>query len=224
MSTQKLLSEITQDEAKEARKTHVHFAVILYEESLEHMNMLEYLLTHEYLFEVVYIMHDQDVYFEDDKAVKDGKAKVGDHKKNHYHVYIHAHNRMTKSSFLKYFAVWIDHVEVISSPGSYVAYMLHDTPDSMKKHFYPATNLKGDNKLIRKYTQNGNFVQLGEVIQHLSQNHGSMLRLLQDVVSEGRKDIMETVKEYQSLICTASNQEYRRYISMEEKNVKNNRN
>lgn len=192
MSTQKLLSD-----QENGRKKYVNFGVILYPENPDHVNMLDYLEKHDWLFDVVYILHDKD------------------DKKPHWHVMIHAKSQYTVSSFVKFFKVWIDYAEPITSCQSYVAYMLHDTPDSMSKHLYSVSDLHGNEKLIRKFTQNGNFVQLGEVLQHISENHGSMLRLLSDVVASDRKDLLETVKEYQSLICTASNQEYRRMLEKE---------
>lgn len=140
-------------EKENSRKRYTNYGVILYPDCLEHMDMLKYLETHTYQFQIVYILHDQDVWDEDGDD-----HKKGDPKKAHYHVGIHLKEGMTPSSFVKFFSVWINYAEKLTSMSKYIMYMLHDTPDSMHKHQYSADLLKGDKKLIKSAVQNGHYV------------------------------------------------------------------
>lgn len=204
-----------------------HFSVVLYPDSLEHMDMLRYLQQHSSQFQIVYILHDKDIFFQDDIDLlvqKKEKGKytgdipnVGDPKKPHYHLYIYSKNSYTLSAFLKFFAVWIDYAEVVTSSPSYIMYMLHDTPDSLHKHQYDASLLQGDPNLIRKYIHSSNFVQLSELVNILIDNGGRMSSLLKNISQNERQDLLDVIKQYQSLLCTSSNQEFRLFMDNLEK-------
>ena len=199
-----------------------NFCVVLYQESLEHMDMLDYLLRNNYLFQIVYILHEYDLYDEEDiEKINNRKAEgkyshdipnVGDLKKPHYHVLVHCNNAKSLKSFLEYFSVWIDYAEVVNDTDSYVQYMLHNTPKSLHKYHYDVSMLQGDCNLIRKYVQRTNFVQLTEVLDTLQDNGGRMVSLLRSASLSEREDLLEVLKKYQSLICTASNQEFRLFL------------
>lgn len=175
-----------------------NFALILYPESLEHINMLQYLETHPYVCEYVGILHDKDI-------LEDGTPK-----KPHYHIVLHYKRTQRLSTILKFFSVWIDYMEPVTNFESYLFYMLHETPDSLDKHQYSPSEMIGSSKLINKYLQSSNFVQLGELCNFVSHSDGSMIQLLSFVVNSGRSDLLDCVKQYQSLICTMSNQEFSR--------------
>lgn len=130
-----------------------NFSVVLYPDCLEHMNMLDYLLNHDYVFQIVYILHDKDVWEEDTEG-----HKIGEPKKPHYHVLVHSKNPMQLSAFLKFFHVWIDYAEPVSSVQSLLLYFIHSTPDSMNKFQYSPDELKGDLKIIRSVLQKTHFV------------------------------------------------------------------
>lgn len=186
-------------------KQHRNFGVILYPDCMEHMNMLDYLRNHEYLFQIVYILHDRDVWDDDGED-----HKKGDPKKPHYHVLIHKKNSCTLSAFLKFFRVWINYAEVISSYESQICYFLHDTPDSMHKTPYSPEELKGDKKLIRSAVQSSNFVQLRELVNEVATTDGSMMSLLKFALQSDDETYLDCIKQYQSIICTLTNQEVRR--------------
>lgn len=186
---------------------NTNFGVVLYPDCLEHRDMLKFLEGHSYQFQIVYILHDKDVYYEDTEDHKKGELK-----KSHYHVLVHCKNAKSLKSFLDYFAVWIDYAEVISDCDSYVHYMLHDTPNSLHKFQYDVSLLQGDKNLIRKFVQKTHFVQLTEVLDTLQDNGGRMVSLLRSASLSERDDLLEVIKQYQSLICTCSNQEFKLFM------------
>lgn len=147
----------------------INFAVEFYPDRLEHMDMLKYLENHSHLFRIVYILHDKDVWTQDDvNEIIEKKAKgeyekdipvVGSLKDAHIHCVIHCSYQMTVSSFLKFFGVWINYAIGVNDINAQILYFIHDTPNSMHKYQYPASELKGDKKLISRVTgQNRNFV------------------------------------------------------------------
>lgn len=196
-----------------------NFGVILYPDRLEHRNMLEYLEKHDYLFQIVYILHDRDLYDEEDiEKIKKRKEEgtytkdvpnVGDIKEPHYHVLIHCKNPYSLKGFLNFFHAWIDHAEVLNSVASSIMYMLHDTPNSLNKVPYHPKELKGDIGLIRSVVNNSNFVQLGELLDLVELNCGSSLHLLRACCKDQRTDLLACIRQYQSLITLAMNQEFR---------------
>ena len=55
-------------------------------------------------------------------------------------------------------------------------------------------------------------MQLTEVLDTLQDNGGRMVSLLRSASLSEREDLLEVIKQYQSLICTASNQEFRLFL------------
>lgn len=196
--------------APPSSKVYRNFGVVLYPDRLEHMDMLKYLEGHPYQFQIVYILHDRDVWDDDND-----EHKKGDPKEHHYHVAIHCKNPKSLSAFLKFFHVWIDYAEPLSSMDAYILYMLHDTPDSMHKASYAAEELKGDKGLMRNAVQNARFVQLSDIIEVVDSTDGSMKELLRWAVNSQDTSVMDAIKSYQSLISTMSNQEFRRHLAEE---------
>ena len=125
-----------------------NFAVILYEDCTEHMEMLKYLTTRP-RYECVWIKHDRDVWTADDEEVINGSYNAGEPKKTHYHIMWKLRDSTTAQAQQKFFGTWVNHVELISSATSYVAYMLHDTPDSMHKTPYEMYEMQGSERLIK---------------------------------------------------------------------------
>lgn len=203
-------------------KPRRNYAVELYPDRIEHMDMLMYLEAHTYQFQIVYILHDKDVWDEEGIA-KLSKRKekgeytrelpaVGDPKESHYHVAIHCKNPFTPTAFLKFFHVWINYSEPLSSIDSYILYMLHDTPSSMHKHQYSAEELKGDKKLIRSAVQNAHFVQLADIINVVEATDGSIKEILKFCINSDDESYIDVIKSYQSLICTMSNQQFKYHV------------
>lgn len=206
-------------------KRYSNFAVEFYPDRLEHMDMLKYLENHSHLFRIVYILHDKDVWTQDDvNEIIEKKSKgeyekdvpvVGSLKDPHIHCLVHCNETYTVSSFVKFFGVWINYALPIDKATTYICYMLHDTPNSIHKYQYPASELKGDKKLISKATgQNLHFVQLAEINTIIQNSNDGTLSELIDNVSgldeEEIKEIFETISSYQSLICCLTNQESRK--------------
>lgn len=196
--------------APPSNKQYFNFGVVLYPDRLEHMDMLKYLEGHSYQFKIVYILHDRDVWDEDTE-----EHKKGEQKEPHYHVAIRCKCKKSLSAFLKFFHVWIDYAEPLSSMDAYILYMLHDTPDSMHKAPYSPEELKGDKGIIRNAVQNEHFVQLADIIEVIEATDGSMKEVLKWVTATKDTSYMDAIKIYQSLISTMSNQEFRRNLAKE---------
>lgn len=211
----------TEQDKKAYGRTFRNFLVMLYPDCAEHMNMLNYLEQHSYLFQIVYILHDRDVW--DEEGIEELRKKkavgeyddyipnVGDLKKPHYHVLIHKKNPQSLKSFKEFFHIWIQKVLVCSSMESSILYFLHETPDSMSKPHYSVDELKGDKRMIKSVVQNSHFVQLGELLDLFEKYDGRMLSVLRNIQETDDITYLDTLKQYQSLLNTVSNQEQRRY-------------
>lgn len=188
------------DTPENSTQRGVAFGAVIYpNEDIRHQNLLDYLNRNDTMFKIVYIVHDKDV--EEDGTIK----------KSHVHLMVKVKKAQRLSSFYNFFKVWVDHWEVISSPDSYIMYMLHNTPDSMSKHQYDVNELQGDRKIITSVVgQNNYFVQLGEIIETLQDTDGRLSTLITEIFSGDIKEAeekMEVFKSWQNVICHVSNQE-----------------
>lgn len=192
-----------------------NFAVILYEDCAEHMEMLKYLTTRP-RYECVWIKHDRDIWTVDDEEVINGDYNAGDKKKPHYHIMWKLRDCTTAQAQQKFFGTWVNHVEMISSASSYVAYMLHDTPDSMKKVSYCMDELKGSSRLIKRclgdeaIIQNRNLCDMANI---LTEGDGSVISLIGSMATIPDNEIadyMDTLARFQGLLSEASRQELAR--------------
>lgn len=187
------------------------FAFILYpNEDSNHRKLLDYVSSHDRLFKSVWIEHDKDV-------LEDGSIK-----KHHVHLLVHTSRRWTVSSLIEFFGGWIDFIQPIYSPDSYIAYMCHDTPNSCHKTPYSPDLLHGDKKLISKvFGQNPYFVQLGEFAEQCRQG-ANISDIIIDSISihdnSKRSVAFETFNKYSHVICCMSNQEKN---DIKERNRKN---
>lgn len=191
------------------------FACVLYPEDALHEYTLQMMNRFPRLYKAVYILHDKDVYsdqdFEDFKSEHNGDTpnwNVGDRKKAHYHVLFSWGQSRDVASMSKFLGVY---VQGISDKRSYLQYMIHATFDSRSKFQYPIESLEGDQKTISLLTaQNSHFVQLEEILEDME--NGSMLT---DIVrkinrSPNSKALYEVFEQYQYFICACSNQLDRR--------------
>lgn len=187
------------------------FTCVLYPDCLEHNDMIKYLTTHDPVFECAYILHDRDVYDED--VVDENNVVVhskGELKKPHWHVLIHTKPQYELTAIRKYFHIWEEHIEPVSNQYSVLLYMLHNTPDSMHKAQYDFSEFRGFPSVYNLIKQKNNFVQLGDVIDTLKAGDGSMLSVLERAVVFEDDSLLETIKQYQTLICCMTNQEFKR--------------
>lgn len=208
--------ELTTAKAGKAPRGN-NFAVILYEDCAEHMEMLKYLTTRQ-RYECVWIKHDKDVWTAEDEEVLNGTYSSGDSKKAHYHIMWKVRDSSTASAQQKFFRTWVNHVELISSASSYVAYMLHDTPDSMHKTPYSMEELQGSSRLIKRclgdeaIIQNKNLVEMANI---LTEGDGSVISLIgrMSMIPDNEiADYMDTLARFQGLLSEASRQEIARKI------------
>ena len=119
-----------------------YFACVIYpSENEQHLNVLNYCLSH---FKCVYILHQPE----------------DDTKKEHVHLLFDTKSRYTVNGIIRFFAGWIDYVELLTNPDAYLRYMLHDTPQAIidGKKPYSFDDLKGDESLKKRIVQNSNFV------------------------------------------------------------------
>lgn len=140
------------------------FGLVLYPDCEPHVRLLDYFQRRPNMFKPVWILHDKDVYLDEDmeqyKQEHNGDIpnwSVGDRKKPHWHVMITEPQATICKSVEKFLG--LNHVEGINNTAHYLSYMLHDTPESWHKHQYQVSELMGDMKQIKKVmTQNPHFV------------------------------------------------------------------
>ena len=134
-----------------------NFAFILYPEDPRHEWTLQHVLRFPKLYKGVYILHDKDVWGQDDleeyREKHDGQDpnwQIGEPKKAHYHVLISWPSATTASSVAK--RLGLNHVEAVSDKFAYTLYMLHEGYEWSDKYQYPFEALQGDSATISKLT------------------------------------------------------------------------
>lgn len=169
-----------------------NFAAIVYPDCVEHMAAFEWITS---MYRSVWIVH---------KPEEDGK-------KEHIHLMWHTPESTTAVQQQKFFKVWLDYVELVSSVSSYVIYMLHSTPECIAegKTRYSYDDLQGDEKyksMAKSYKQKSHFVQLDEIMTGVTY----MGQTVWEVLKSSRSDsLMNYVAENQSLVMSLSNQQIR---------------
>lgn len=87
-----------------------------------------------------YILHDQDIFTEDDleeyKATHNGAVpewNAGDHKKPHYHVVVHNSSNCIKRNAVRKFGVPENYVRKVGNLKQMVRYLVHrDNPEKLQ--------------------------------------------------------------------------------------------
>lgn len=144
------------------------FLLVLYPEDSNHVSLLEYIKQYEHIWQFAYILHDRDIWHEEDvqEWIEEHKdepgagevPQVGAPKKPHWHVLIHRKDQSTAKAQSKFFGV---HVKKCSNAEGSLMYFVHKTPASMHKAQYDWDELKGSKKLLDKVLiQKSHFVQL----------------------------------------------------------------
>lgn len=188
------------------------FLMILYPEDPKHVALLEYIKQYEHIWQFAYILHDRDIWDEDDEEVQEGKYVAGDPKKPHWHVLIHRKERSTASAQSNFFCVT---VKPCSSVEGSLMYFVHKTAKSVNKAQYDWEDLKGSKKLLDKVLiQKSHFVQLRYFVS-LAQKGYSLSDMVSFVERSGmssqqKNEFLEFFLSHGYLLGLMSNQELAR--------------
>lgn len=212
------------DAAKEQQnvdnaKRSQYFTMMLYPDCEEHCRILEYIKAHEHITKYVYILHDKDVWHEDDEEDEkeddvelNPRGEIGSPKKPHWHVLIKTKMRSVPKSVAKFYGLKC--VLKCNNPVNYLLYMLHDTLQSKQKAQYSYEELKGTDELKRLIAQkNANFVQLEKMLSlmHDAPTVADMLTAVHQQASEWEwQQFGEFVLKYGPFVVGMSNQEIKR--------------
>lgn len=197
-------------------KKYRAFAVILYDDCIEHMEMLNYIKDREY-YQYVFIKHDRDYWTETDDEVINGKHSSGEHKKTHYHLLYKVSTPQTVKSQLNYFGTFVNIIVGVNSVDSYIRYMIHDTPASLKKAQYSFIDLQGSYSMINKAMFNSSKSisrNLALISDILSSNGGDLKKVIEEIYtySDYKADeLLETLARFQGLISQLSRSEEKKY-------------
>lgn len=193
-------------------KKYRAFAVILYDDCIEHMQMKKYITDREY-YQYVMIKHDRDYWTEEDEEVKNGKYSAGDKKKSHYHLVYKVNTPQTIKSQINYFKPFVKMIIGVNSLDSYIRYMIHDTPESLNKAKYSYNELEGSYSMINKALCNSSkntSNNLAFISDVLSSNGGDLKQVIKEIYtySDYKADeLLETLARFQGLICQISRSE-----------------
>ena len=188
------------------------FAVILYDDCIEHMQLKIYIESRKY-YQYVMIKHDRDYWTETDEDVQNGTHYAGEPKKPHYHLLWRTKTPQTLQSQINYFGTFVKMIVGINSVESYVRYMIHDTPASLNKAKYDYTELIGSTSLINLAladTSDRAAFNLGTLLDELKQNGGDITSLVSYILTTGQyksDELMEVLARYQGIICQVSRRE-----------------
>lgn len=197
-------------------KKYRAFAVILYEDCIEHMQMKEYITDRDY-YQYALIKHDKDFWTEEDEEVKNGKNTAGEKKKTHYHLVYKVNTPQTIKSQLNYFRPFIKMIVGVNSLDSYIRYMIHDTPESLNKAQYSILDLEGSYSMINKALCNSSkniSRNLAFISDILSSNGGDLKKVIEEIYihSDYKADeLLETLARFQGLICQLSRSEEKKF-------------
>lgn len=192
------------------------FAVILYEDCAEHMEMIKYIKTRNY-FEYAIIKHDRDYWTPDDEEVIKGEHIAGEPKKIHYHLMWRVKTPHTLKSQYNYFGVWVKKIVAVNSQDSYIRYMIHDTPSSLHKAQYDFYEVEGTARLINSALSNESIRQnqnLSELCDVLRANGGDLVAVVNHIASYGEykaDELIDTLARFQGLLSQVSRREEKIY-------------
>ena len=213
-----LLSEDTERDKSGKPKRYNYFAFILYPDCPEHVKILEYVRGYlADIMDVAWILHDRDRWAEDVSEGGQILHKQGDVKKPHYHV-VYRPNTSTVAGQIKFWGGLLGKVVGVENIQGQMIYLLHkDFPSKLNefKAEYSPDELHCSDKW-RAYVvgQNSHFVELSDLVDIIDRSpHGTvgdLVRYLSCTLPfdtlENSSHTMQTLRQYQGLICTHSNQ------------------
>lgn len=153
-------AKTNEEEAPKRPPAYTCFVAEIRADYHDKMEVLRWLVDDDF-FRVVYILHDRDIFCDDDKE-KSGKIlrpmpdtdemkefQVGDIKPPHYHVMVFRPKKCTAATMAKQFGSYV-HFEGCSDAFAYARYLTHETFDSRHKTQYPRSAVLGD---VEKYNE-----------------------------------------------------------------------
>lgn len=213
-----LLPEDTERDKSGKPKRYNYFAFILYPDCPEHIKILEYVRGYlSDIMDVAWILHDRDRWSDD--VFEGGQLlhKQGDVKKPHFHV-VYRPNTSTVAGQIKFWGGLLGKVVGVENIQGQMIYLLHkDFPSKLNefKAEYSPDELHCSDKW-RAYVvgQISHFVELRDLVDIIDRSpHGTvgdLVRYLSCTLPfdtlENSSLTMQTLRQYQGLICTHSNQ------------------
>lgn len=213
-----LLPEDTERDRSGKPKRYNYFAFILYPDCPEHIKILDYVRGYlSDIMDVAFILHDRDRWAEDVSEGGQLLHKQGDVKKPHYHV-VYRPNTSTVAGQIKFWGGLLDKIVGVENIQGQMIYLLHkDFPSKINefKAEYSPDELHCTDKWKAYVTgQNSHFVELSDLVDIIDRSpHGTvgdLVRYLSCTLPfdtlENSSLTMQTLRQYQGLICTYSNQ------------------
>lgn len=205
-------TDVTEREPSGRPSRSYWFCTILYPDCPEHMLILDVMKENPALYQhLMFILHDRDLYSEDTED-----HKVGEVKKAHYHCLWRHPRPTTENAVIKEFGGYLNKVIGVSSPEATLLYFLHRNFLSRMQHKveYSVEEIQGDLPEVTKLVgHNDNFVQLGDLTSMIcGSKYGMMSELMSQIQQMDERtasSYLDTIKTYQSIICTMSNQAQR---------------
>lgn len=213
-----LLPEDTERDKSGKPKRYNYFAFLLYPDCPEHLKILEYVRGYlSDIMDVAWILHDRDRWSEDVSEGDQLLHKKGDVKKPHYHI-VYRPNTSTVAGQIKFWGGLLDKVVGVENIQGQMIYLLHkDFPSKLNefKAEYSPDELHCSDKW-KSYVvgHNSHFVELSDLVDIIDRSpHGTvgdLVRYLSCTLPfdtlENSSLTMQTLRQYQGLICTHSNQ------------------
>lgn len=213
-----LLPEDTERDKSGKPKRYNYFAFILYPDCPEHVKILEYVRGYlSDIMDVAWILHDRDRWSDDVYEGCQLLHKQGDVKKPHYHV-VYRPNTSTVAGQIKFWSGLLGKVVGVENIQGQLIYLLHKDFSSKLNEFkaeYSPDELHCSDKW-KSYVvgQNSHFVELSDLVDIIDRSpHGTvgdLVRYLSCTLPfdtlENASLTMQTLRQYQGLICTHSNQ------------------
>lgn len=178
------------------------FACELYPEDEEHMKILDYIKQY---FEYAYILHDKDIW-EEDKVDDDGVTlhKVGDKKKEHYHVILSFKNPRSVDKLRQ--ELGLNHLETCNF-YFYARYLTHkDYPRKFQydeKEIITNMELRIHNALKRDYNsqEQDTRILLDYIFEHRQQSFLTLKQVIEYAMEHDcLLDLKKNINFYKLLI------------------------
>lgn len=193
-----------------APRQSYYFACVLYPEDSMQCKFLKW-LTEQKEIQMFYILHDKDV----DTSAPQGEGIVP-LKKAHWHVVVKFPTRKSVKGASSYSANMI-HWELVSDQFSYAKYLTHeDFASTLEgKHKYELSDIRGNESGLKLYMSligNDSFVQSSLFVQFsqmLKESDGELVEAIPFFLDN--VDGADFLRQYQGLISTMSNQEFRKH-------------
>lgn len=199
-------------------KRYNYFAFILYPDCPEHIKILEYVRGYlSDIMDVAWILHDRDRWPEDVSVGGQLLHKQGDLKKPHYHV-VYRPNTSTVAGQIKFWGGLLEKVVGVENIQGQIIYLLHkDFPSKLnefKAEYSPDELHCCDKWKAYVVGQNLHFVELSDLVDIIDRSpHGTvgdLVRYLSCTLPfdtlENSSHTLQTLRQFQGLICTHSNQ------------------